>query len=52
VLGGSSSINGMVHIRGQKEDFDHWRQLGNTGWSFDDLPALFQACRAPDPWPG
>jgi choline dehydrogenase len=44
VLGGSSSINGMVYIRGQKEDFDHWRQLGNTGWSFDDcLPYFRQA---------
>src|ERR1700759_4572055 len=30
VFGGSSSINGMVYIRGQKEDFDHWRQLGNA----------------------
>src|SRR5271167_104179 len=37
VLGGSSSINGLVYIRGQAEDFDHWRQLGNTGWSFDDV---------------
>jgi choline dehydrogenase len=42
VLGGSSSINGMVYIRGQAEDFDHWRQLGNNGWSFDDLLPYFK----------
>jgi choline dehydrogenase len=42
VLGGSSSINGMVYIRGQAEDFDHWRQLGNTGWSFDDVLPYFK----------
>jgi choline dehydrogenase len=42
VLGGSSSINGMVYIRGQVEDFDHWRQLGNTGWSFDDVLPYFK----------
>ena len=42
VLGGSSSINGMVYIRGQPEDFDHWRQLGNTGWSFDDVLPYFR----------
>lgn len=41
-LGGSSSINGMVYIRGQKEDFDHWRQLGNTGWSYDDCLPYFK----------
>src|SRR5258708_26776122 len=34
VLGGSSSINGLLYIRGQPADFDHWRQLGNAGWSF------------------
>lgn len=42
VLGGSSSINGMVYIRGQKEDFDHWRQLGNTGWSYEDCLPYFK----------
>jgi choline dehydrogenase len=42
VLGGSSSINGMVYIRGQAEDFYHWRQLGNTGWSFDDVLLYFR----------
>jgi choline dehydrogenase len=42
VLGGSSSINGMVYIRGQAEDFDHWRQLGNTGWSFKDVLPYFK----------
>ncbi|HTB44114.1 MAG TPA: GMC family oxidoreductase N-terminal domain-containing protein, partial [Acetobacteraceae bacterium] len=33
VLGGSSSINGLIYIRGQHQDFDLWRQLGNAGWS-------------------
>ena len=47
VLGGSSSINGLVYIRGQKEDFDHWRQLGNAGWSLRRRPALLQARRGP-----
>ena len=42
VLGGSSSINGLVYIRGQREDFDQWRQLGNTGWSFDDVLPYFR----------
>jgi choline dehydrogenase len=42
VLGGSSSINGLVYIRRQREDFDHWRQLGNIGWSFDDVLPYFR----------
>src|SRR5207302_508328 len=46
VLGGSSSINGLIYIRGQPEDFDHWAQLGNRGWSWDDvLPYFKQAER-------
>jgi choline dehydrogenase len=42
VLGGCSSINGLVYARGQAEDFDHWRQLGNTGWGFDDVLPFFR----------
>ena len=41
VLGGSSSINGLLYVRGQPRDFDHWRQLGNAGWSFDDVLPYF-----------
>src|SRR5207302_1094485 len=43
VLGGSSSINGMIYVRGQPEDFDHWGQLGNRGWSWDDVLPYFKA---------
>src|SRR5262245_40296186 len=42
VLGGSSSINGLLYIRGQSANFDHWRQLGNSGWSFDDVLPYFR----------
>jgi choline dehydrogenase len=42
VLGGSSSTNGLLYIRGQAEDFDHWRQLGNAGWSFTDVLPYFR----------
>ena len=42
VLGGSSSINGLLYVRGQAEDFDHWRQLGNAGWAFADVLPYFR----------
>ena len=42
VLGGSSSINGMVYVRGQVDDFNHWAQLGNQGWSFEDVLPYFK----------
>lgn len=42
VLGGSSAINGLLYIRGQKEDYDTWRQMGNEGWSFDDVLPYFR----------
>ena len=41
-LGGCSSINGLLYIRGQREDYDHWRQLGNSGWSFEDVLPFFK----------
>ena len=41
-LGGSSSINGLLYIRGQHEDYDHWRQLGNVGWSAEDVLPYFK----------
>jgi choline dehydrogenase len=43
VLGGCSSINAMIHMRGQKEDWDHWASLGNRGWSWEEVLPLFRA---------
>ncbi len=41
-LGGSSSINGMVYVRGHGSDYDQWRQMGNTGWGWDDVLPYFR----------
>jgi choline dehydrogenase len=49
VIGGSSSINGLIYIRGQPEDYDHWGQLGNRGWSWDDCLPYF---RKAERWEG
>lgn len=42
VVGGSSAINGMIYARGQHADYDAWRQMGCTGWSWDDVAPLFR----------
>jgi len=56
VLGGSSSINGLLYVRGQHEDYDRWRQRGNVGWGFDDVLPYFKKAenqtRGADPYHG
>ena len=42
VLGGTGSINGMIYMRGQREDFSHWRELGNVGWGYEDVLPFYK----------
>ena len=42
VLGGSSSINAMVYVRGHHKDFDQWSEMGNAGWSYNDVLPYFK----------
>jgi choline dehydrogenase len=42
VLGGCTAINGMIYMRGQAADYDHWRQLGNVGWGWNDVVPYFR----------
>lgn len=56
VLGGSSSINGLLYVRGQHEDYDRWRQRGNEGWGYEDVLPYFKKAehqqRGPDEFHG
>jgi choline dehydrogenase len=56
IVGGSSSINGMLYTRGHPSDFDQWRQMGCTGWSYDDVLAIYKRLetdwRGPGPYHG
>ncbi len=56
VLGGCSSINGMIYMRGQRQDYDAWRDQGNPGWGWEDVLPVFKAMedyhKGADPWHG
>ena len=56
VLGGSSSLNGLLYVRGQPQDYDRWAQMGNRGWAWDDVLPLFKRSerneRGADPFHG
>lgn len=43
VMGGCSSINGMIYMRGQRQDYDNWRAVGNPGWGWDDVLPVFKS---------
>jgi choline dehydrogenase len=51
ILGGCSSINGMIYMRGQAGDYDQWRQMGLTGWGWDDVLPYFKRTRITPPAP-
>ncbi|RYH70918.1 MAG: choline dehydrogenase [Alcaligenaceae bacterium] len=48
IVGGSSAINGMVYVRGFASDYDHWRELGNVGWSYADVLPYFKRSESSD----
>lgn len=48
VLGGTSSINGMVYLQGDRTDYEHWAYLGNAGWRYEDVKACFRAMEGLD----
>ncbi len=56
VLGGSTSVNAMIYLRGQSEDYDHWASLGNAGWGWNDVLPYFKRAehneRGADAWHG
>ncbi|MEO8332127.1 MAG: GMC family oxidoreductase N-terminal domain-containing protein [Gallionella sp.] len=52
VLGGSSSINGMIYMRGQQRDFEKWREQGNHGWGWDQVLPYYKHMAMLNDYPG